>query len=403
MTETELEQRLRELRMMDMPPSSTARPIDTASAWREFQALRTRSVANRRRVLTAAAAAVVAVLVIALPLLSGTHHHTRTTQPGTSMPKTYPSAVVGRIPFSRVESVVGDAAHAWVIRLFGPPVMPAVYRLTGIDLRDNSVMFTTSLGNHQPSIATGDGRLWVTTPYGQGRGQIERLDLATGQVLSTIHLGAGLCGQIAYGSGQLFAACANANSDTTDLWQINPVTERTRRLAGAMHGHIFSLTAAPGALWFTRVPGVIGLVTTIGRPHVILLQKAYQYYVGELSVVYGDGSVWLLRGAERLVRFDPRTGQIQRRFTYRNFDPRRAGGLDFLTAGNGWLWFLDNGYPFSGVLRVSESTGRPDGGVTIPPASCGQRVCSRIFHTPGNVWVPTAGLLIRISTSRLPG
>ena len=169
-----------------------------------------------------------------------------------------------------------------------------------------------------------------------------------------------------------------------------------------MHGHIFSLTAAPGALWFTRVPGVIGLVTTSGRPHVILLQKAYQYYVGELSVVYGDGSVWLLRGAERLVRFDPRTGQIQRRFTYRNFDPRRAGGLDFLTAGNGWLWFLDNGYPFSGVLRVSESTGRPDGGVTIPPASCGQRVCSKVFHTPGNVWVPTAGLLIRISTSRLP-
>jgi len=55
------------------------------------------------------------------------------------------------------------------------------------------------------------------------------------------------------------------------------------------------------------------------------------------------------------------------------------------------------------VLRVSESTGRPAGGVRLAPNSCGQVVCSQIFYTPGSVWVPTAELLIRIDTSRMPG
>jgi hypothetical protein len=92
-----------------------------------------------------------------------------------------------------------------------------------------------------------------------------------------------------------------------------------------------------------------------------------------------------------------------RRFNYHAFDPTRAGGLDFLTAANGWLWFLDNGYPFSGVLRVSEASGLPDGGVPIPPGSCGQASCSLIFATPGSIWVPTAELLLRINPSALPG
>jgi hypothetical protein len=54
------------------------------------------------------------------------------------------------------------------------------------------------------------------------------------------------------------------------------------------------------------------------------------------------------------------------------------------------------------VLRVSEVTGHPAGGIPIPPASCGQVVCSQIFYTPGSAWVPTAELLIRIDTSRMP-
>ena len=51
MTDTDLEQRLRDLRQVIMPPSGRGRPGSTAAAWREFQALRSRSVTIRRRAL----------------------------------------------------------------------------------------------------------------------------------------------------------------------------------------------------------------------------------------------------------------------------------------------------------------------------------------------------------------
>jgi hypothetical protein len=108
----------------------------------------------------------------------------------------------------------------------------------------------------------------------------------------------------------------------------------------------------------------------------------------------------VLGAAEKLARIDAATGRLVGYYTYRNYDPARAGGLDYLAAGGGWLWFIDNGYPFSGVLRVSEATGEPSGGVPIPPSSCGQVTCSQIYVTPGSVWVPTAELLIRIDPAR---
>jgi hypothetical protein len=417
MTDTDIEQRLRDLRLTDSPPSGTARQVDTARAWREFRALRSRSTATRRRGLSAAAAAVVAALVISVPLLSGGHHHTGAPLPvtGTSIPgspRTFPKAVVARIPLSGVVAVVGDAGHAWVIRTAGPPETPAGYQLAGIDLRDNSVMFTKNLGKDLPSVAAGDGRLWITTPYGQGHGQIARLDLATGQVLSAIHLSAamnhakaGRCSQISYSAGMLYAACQVRGVRGTGFWNILPVSERGFYLGGIVHGNVSSVVAAPGALWYVRdYTQIEGLAHVTGDTRYVTAHDRgyWNQPPGGQGLVYDGGSIWVLSGGERLTRFDAVTGQTTRVFTYHSYDPKRAGGLDFLTAGDGWLWFLDNGYPFSGVLRVSESNGRPAGGVSIPPNSCGQYVCSQIFYTRGAVWVPTAELLIRIATSRFP-
>jgi hypothetical protein len=407
MTDTDLEQRLRDLRQADMPPSSTRPPVDTAAAWREFQALRSRSVTTRRRSLVGSAIAAAAAIAIAIPALTGTSNGGRPT-PTTSnqvpaSPHTYPKAVVARIPLSRVMEVVGDAGHAWAVRAVGQPGLVTTYQLVGIDLRTNSIMFRTPLGKQLPAIAAGDGRLWLTTPYGQARGQIARVDLATGQVLNMIRLPASQCSRIAFAAGRLFAACGINGAPGTQIWRIDPVTERTRSLAGPQYGGVFSLVATPDSVWNVRVSGAVRLIDMAGHSRTVHVTPRYQVIAGTQSVVYGDGSVWVLGDGERLARFDPVTGQLLSRYTYRNYDPGRAGGLDFLTAGGGWLWFLDNGYPFSGVLRVSESTGRTAGGVRIAPNSCGQVVCSQIFHTPGSVWVPTAELLIRIDTSRMPG
>ena len=406
MTDTDLEQRLRDLRQADMPPSSTRPPIDTAAAWREFEARRSRSVTTRRRSLAVTAIAVAAALAIVFPVLAGRSNGSQPAPMSSTAipasPHTYPKAVVARIPLSGVQEVVGDAGHAWAVRAIVQPGISTTYQLVGVNLRTNSIMFRARLGKQLPSIATGDGRLWLTTPYGQARGQIARVDLASGQVLNMIRLPAGTCSRIAFAAGKLFAACSINGAAGTQVWRIDPVTEQASRLGSPQYGRIYSLVATPVSVWNVRGPGVVGLVDMAGHSHTVLVTPRYLVIVGTQSVVYGDRSVWVLGNEEKLARFDPGTGRLLKRYSYRNYDPRRAGGLDYLTAGGGWLWFVDNGYPFSGVLRVSESTGHPAGGVRIAPNSCGQVVCSLIFYTPGSVWVPTAQFLVRIDTSRLP-
>ena len=71
MTDTDLERRLRDLRHADLPSGVTGRPIDTARAWRDFQALRSRSAAIRHRAMMAAAIVVVAAAAITIPALAG--------------------------------------------------------------------------------------------------------------------------------------------------------------------------------------------------------------------------------------------------------------------------------------------------------------------------------------------
>ena len=416
MTDTDLEQRLRDLRRADMPPSSTRPAIDTATAWREFQALRSRSVTARRRSFTVAAIAAIAALAIAIPVLTSTSNG-RNPQPVTSTsipasPHKYPKAIAAKIPMSGVLSVVGDAGHAWVIRAVERPGLATTYQLAGIDLRTNSIMFRTNLGTQLPSMAGGDGWLWLTTPYGQARGQIVRVDLVTGQVLTTIHVSAavihqraGRCTQVSYSSGMLYAACRLRGSRGTAFWNIIPSNEKAYYLGGIVRGYVSSLVAAPDALWYVHNYSQLnGFAYTIGDTKYVSASDGsyWNQPPGGQDLVYDSGSIWALRAGERLIRIAPLTGKITQVFTYRNYDPGRLGGLDFLAAGGGWLWFLDNGYPFSGVLRVSEATGHPAGGIPIPPDSCGQEVCEQIFYTPGSVWVQTAEFLIRIDTSRLP-
>jgi hypothetical protein len=161
---------------------------------------------------------------------------------------------------SGVLSVVGDAGHAWVIRAVEQPGLTTTYRLAGINLRTNSIMFRTNLGRHMPSMAGGDGWLWLTTPYGQARGQIVRVDLGTGQVLTTTHVSAaiihehaGRCTQISYSSGMLYAACQLTGSRGTAFWNVIPSNEKAYYLGGSC--------AATSARWPPR-PMRSGTCTT---------------------------------------------------------------------------------------------------------------------------------------------
>ncbi len=292
---------------------------------------------------------------------------------------------------SGVMDVVGNSTEAWAVRAVGQPGTTTTYQLVGMNLQRKAslldadqdfgfgapIMYRVNLGPEPRAIAAGAGRVWLTTPYSQAGGQIVRVNPAS---------------------------CNVGGVRRNAIWRINPVTQQVFRLTGTLHGYISSLTAAPRGLWYVvNFQRIAGLTNTGGNPQPVTARDpGYYLPPGGQGLVYDSGSIWVLSGGERLTQIDALNGRVMQVFTYRNYDPSRAGGLNFLAAGGGWLWFLDNGYPFSGVLRVGETTARPAGGVAIAPNSCGQQVCSQIFYTPGSVWVPTAELLLRIDTSRLP-
>ena len=226
----------------------------------------------------------------------------------------------------------------------------------------------------------------------------------TVRLTARIRLPAGACTALTFVSGELYASCKDPGATRTELWRIDPRTHQASRL-GTLHGFVSSIIGTPHALWYVvNDTGIRGFSDPAGKPRPLASDYGgYQISPGGQGLVYASGSIWALAAGERLARIDPATGRVLRVYTYREYDPSRLGGLDFLTAGGGWLWFLDNGYPFSGALRVSMATGRPAGGVPVPPNSCGQQTCSQVYYEAGSVWVPTAELLLRIDPGKLPG
>jgi DNA-directed RNA polymerase specialized sigma24 family protein len=393
---------------------SDERPdVDVERGWREFEALRARTTAARRRNLKALlAVAAVAAVAVAYPLLADRRNASQSAPPQlvTLRPTNNPNAVVARLGLSGVISVAGDSAQAWVIRQIPrimtveQPAAASSYQLVAIDLRTNDVTYRLNLGRRPRAIAVGVGRLWMTTPGGQEGGQIERLDPASGRVVQKLHLRAGSCSQLSFSFGQLYAACT-AWPAGTGIWAINPITGRAALLGSPVRGFIVSLLAAPRTVWYVHdYAGVSGRARSSGRSISVQGPKFVKSLAspGTGGLAYDAGSIWAMGSKQRLTRIDELTGKVLDTFNYQNFGMSPTCGLDFFTAAEGWLWFLENGCPFSGVLRVSEDTGVPVGGIWIPPNSCGEQSCSLIFATPGSVWVPTTDQLVRIEPAAMP-
>ena len=433
MTDTDLERRLRELRITDMARGAAGQRLDTGRAWREFRLLRSRRGRNLRRGLTVGVAlAVAAAVVVVVPIFGGSPSavpgHGQRSEPSTR-PSTrptgrpgpvraYPGAVAARIPLSGVVSLVANTEQAWAVRTAGPAAA-ARFQLARIDLRTNKVTLRSNLGQRSeapgqrpeaPAVALGGGALWLTTSFGRARGQVARIDPASGRVVSALHLPAGRCGWLAYAGGQLWTRCEAVRGRALDFFRVDPATGQVNWRAGPALGQIGSMAVAPQSVWYMAYnSGVYGLIDQGGRARAVTVHdRAFPVsfaYTEEL--VSGEGAIWAIATDESIARIDPATGRVVRFYTYRSYDPGYSGGLAFLAVGPGSLWGLDDGYlyrghPFSGVLRVSMATGRPLGRVNFAHGFCGQP-CSQIFATPGAVWVPTAQLLIRIDPSRLPG
>jgi hypothetical protein len=183
-----------------------------------------------------AMAATVAVAAIAVPVLAG-------SQPGNQAPRR-PAAGTG-VPGS-----------------LNQPGTATTYQLVGMNLQRKAslldadqdpglgaaIMYRVNLGREPRAIAAGAGRVWLTTPYSQAGGQIVRVNPATGQILSMIHIPAGPCTAISFSSAHLFASCNVGGVRRNAIWRINPVTQQVFRPTGTLHGYVSSLTAAPWGL-----------------------------------------------------------------------------------------------------------------------------------------------------------
>ncbi|HEX9031729.1 MAG TPA: hypothetical protein VF834_07760 [Streptosporangiaceae bacterium] len=372
---------------------------------------RPRGFRRRRQILGGLVLVVIALLAGARLLGGGPAGHPARRASGpdrtVALPPEYPGAVVARIPVSGVISLTSDGTRAWAVTETGPPSDPYTsYQLVGIDLRLNRVVLRIGLGRQSPAVAAGGGTVWVTAPYRPGRPQLERIDPATGHVVALLHLPAGPCTYLTYSAGQFYASCLIRMPNVSELFRFGPVASRASWRSGHLAAQIGPAAVAPHALWWVVGYSMVQGIALDGRRHALLAPAPWYQpaYSGNVSLAYGEGSMWEFTPgeSESVLRFDPGTGKVTRVYHSRGYDPASTGGLDFLTFGSGSLWFLDDGYPFSGVLRVSVATGRLLGGVPVPAGSCGQQPCSQIYATAGAVWVPALGYLLRIDPGRMP-
>ena len=432
MIDADLERRLERLRLTQAGLSGSTCPasgysIDTARAWRDFQLLRDRRNRNRRRwlgVAAAAAAASVAAAVPALahvgpqskgPTLPGARSHS--PSPATSL-RSYPRAVVARIKLGGVSMMVQDGTRAWAIR-GGRPTRSGHFttQLVGIELRTNTIALRKTVGPFQSTVAAGGGGVWLTTAAGEAKGQIERLDPATGRVIATLHLPAGRCYYATYASGSLWATCA-AGGAATEFFRIDPATGQVRGRIGPVRDTakacewwmqsppcpIRQIAVARDAVWY--ISGNLGLngVVGVGRREQNITVNVHDYPVGfdyhAQSLVSAGGFIWVLTEDESVAKIDPATGQVVRTYTYRTYDPSYQAALSFFAVGHRSLWFAE--WPGK-VLRVSLATGRPASQVSaLTPDLC-RYGCGQIYSTSSAIWVPAGHLLIRIDPARLPG
>ena len=390
MMDSDIEQRLERMY------SGYARlPVDADASWRELIRLRRRAAIRRRAIAAGAAVAV----ALAATVATAVGYHRNGSEPSVSRHVNRPAhiarlAITARIRQPGAGSGPGDTGIGGNVVAQGGHVWEATYTgyLFMIDQRANRVAFHEHVAGLQ-DIAAGAGAVWaLTAPHGAFGPLLLKLEPATGDVVARFPL-TRRCQDVTYGGSQLWLACGIG---TTDFVRINPTTGEVIASAGPARG-VGQIAATPAGIWYVGNSGVSGFVGTGARLRwVNVVDAAYpvSFFQDVDSLVYRQGAVWALTTDESVAKIDPATGKVVRAYGYQTYDPNYSGGLDFMTVGLGSIWFLDDGYPRTGVLKVSMATGQPQARVS-GVGSCGEP-CWQIYLAGGSVWVPTQTHVTRI-------
>jgi len=395
-------------------PAEAPGAVDIDRAWHEFQGLR--ASARRRFTVTVAAAGLGAMIAAALPVL--VVRLTAGQPPRLILPKVQrpppippsePGAIAARIPVSGIAGLTTAGGQLWAI---GGPGPQRRFQLVEIDPRNGMVGRRVRLAWQPTSVTAGAGEVWLGTPFGRQRGQVQRFDPATGRPVGTLHLPAGRCFQIAYGARSLWADCQINRLDSIEFLRIDPqtgqVTWRSGPVIAAPGSGQFGpvntapMAVAPTGLWYATSSGVAGFVgpdlqqVSVRPPAFTINLKV------TTALLYSEGFMWAMAGDDGSVaKIDPATGRVLRIYTF--FSYGLGQGLS-LTVGQGSLWLLDNGdFVRPSVLQASITTGRIKARVS-GPRLCGAGgfwECGQIYATPGAIWVTCTDWLARIDPGRL--
>lgn len=381
--------------LRDTPGQQAAAPgaVDVDRAWQEFQQLRSR--ARRRLVVTAASG--VALILIAggvLVLTGGPQSPPSLPAPPRilRLPPVNNAAVTARIPLGDVYLLAAADRWVWAVT--------ESRWLVKIDPRTNTIGRRIHLAWQPGSVAAGAGMVWLSTPFGRQRGQVQRIDAATGRPVGVLHLPAGSCAELAYGAGSLWASCQVGHA--IGFLRIDPATGRVAWRSAPLRWQyqygpaLDGMTVAPAGLWYANGSGVAGFVAP-GPRFVTVRPPPYTVNLRSVaSLQYSAGFVWAMASDDGSVaKIDPKTGRIVRIYS------RYLAPASSMAVAQGSLWLLDNqDFAYPSVLQVSIATGRPIGRLG-GRRLCSDRQCWQVVATPGAIWVPGTRWLARIDPGRL--
>jgi streptogramin lyase len=238
--------------------------------------------------LSIAAIVAVGVPLVLLSPLGDRPGNTARVEPGDLI-------VEAKIALDRgITDVVVDAGSVWVTGPRG---------ITRVDVATNRILAripVSGTGDHS-RVAIGEGSVWVTAPElsdDGSRGNLVRIDPATGEVEATFHIGGPITG-LGVGGGSVWVTIPDIGPGS--LLRIDPETglvlDRVR--VGESPG---SPVYGYGFVWVASMDGVAKI------------DPATATVVDELAIsnvqASGDASLWGV-GNDSVVRFDPDSGRVQ--------------------------------------------------------------------------------------------
>jgi hypothetical protein len=196
-------------------------------------------------------------------------------------------------------------------------------------------------------VGVGYGAVWVT-----GRGALARIDPASNRVVATIPMPlAGQFPSIAFGEGAVWVTSGQSRGI---VYRVDPATNRVTATI-PVPGGAFEIVVAAGTVWVSPYdpsqppsPGAGEVVRLDARTN--RLRSPVEVPGEPLILRYGLDAIWVTSGDEHVYRIDPRSGAVA----------GPLAGVDNVNAvGGGALWGTYVNTPEDrGVLRADPATGR---------------------------------------------